>query len=199
MLKKIHKNQPLKVIVTYYILFILISTLVLKLPFIFNEGMSINWLEAFFTSNSSVATSGLTLFNYQEVYNYLGWFVLIILFNLGGMGILVFNTALMLFFGRKLGIRYRYLTKLDVNQNNAHNIGTLAKGVAVAFISVELIGALLIFIFSFGMFPDIASQFMNSLFLSASAVSGSGFYDFSVYVNNFPVIWITIVLMIFYL
>ena len=183
--------------VTYYIIFILIATLLLKLPFIFNEGMSINWLEAFFTSNSSVATSGLTLFNYQEVYNYAGWFVLIILFNLGGMGILVFNTALMLFFGKKLGFRYRYLTKLDVNQSNSHNIGTLAKGVAITFITVELIGAFLIFIFSFGMFPDLASQIMNSLFLSASAVSGSGFYDFSVYINNFPVIWITIVLMIF--
>ncbi|MBL0701482.1 MAG: hypothetical protein JJV90_00015 [Spiroplasma sp.] len=193
----INKGKPIRVVVMYYALFIIGSMFVLKLPFLFQDGMSITWLEAFFTSNSSIATTGLTVFDFQETYNYLGWLALIVLFNIGGMGIIVLNILIMFILGKKLGLRYRNLAKMDINQNGVPNILTIVKGVVIFFLVFEVIGAFLIFIFSFGMYDSFSEHFMNSIFLSASATSGSGFFNFLPYANNYPIRYITMILMTF--
>ncbi len=197
MFKYINKIKPIRLVVIYYALFIIASMFILKLPFLFQEGMSITWLEAFFTSNSSIATTGLSVFDFQETYNYLGWFALIVLFNIGGMGIIVLNILIMFILGKKLGLRNRYLAKMDINQKGVPNILTIVKGVVAFFLVFEIIGGILIFVFSFGMYDTFLEHFMNSLFLSASATSGSGFFDFLPYANNYPIRYVTMVLMTF--
>lgn len=195
MIKKVLHGKTIRTVVFYYVSFILFSTIILKLPFLLNDGQSITWLDAFFTSNSAVATTGLTLFDYTTTYNYLGWFVLIILFNIGGMGILVLNTFVIILFRKKIGYKHRHLAKTDFNQINESSIVSVIKAVVIFFVTFEMIGTLLIFIGAQNEYATFMERFMSSWFLSASAISGSGFFNFTPFINDYYVQWVTIFLM----
>jgi Trk-type K+ transport system membrane component len=195
MIKKILHGKTIRTVVFYYVSFILISTVILKLPFLLNEGQSISWLDAFFTSNSAIATTGLSLFDYTVTYNYFGWLVLILLFNVGGMGILVLNTFVIILFRKKVGYKHRHLAKTDFNQINESSIVSVVKAVVIFFLVFEMLGTILIFLGAGHEYNTFIERFMSSWFLSASAISGSGFFNFTPFINNFYVQWVTIFLM----
>ncbi len=197
MLSKFHKKRPAVIVVGYYIGFILLSTFILKIPFLFQPGENISWLNAFFMSNSAVATTGLGTINYTEVYNYLGWFVYIVLFNIGGMGIIVLNTVIILFLGKKIGYKQRVLAKMDYNQEGDLNIVTVLRNVVTFFLSFELIGILLIYLKIGYMYDNALERFMNAAFMASSAISGSGFYNTVPFKEDYFVQWVLIILMIF--
>ena len=195
MIKKILHGKTIRTVVFYYVSFILLSTVILKLPFLLNPGESISWLDAFFTSNSAVSTTGLTVFDYTTTYNYFGWFVLIILFNIGGMGILVLNTFVIILFGKKIGYKHRHLAKTDFNQLNESSIVSVIKAVVIFFVTFEIIGTILIFIGAQNEYATFMERFMSSWFLTASAISGSGFFNFTPFIGDYYVQWVTIFLM----
>ncbi len=197
MLNKLHSNKPVTVVVVYYVAAILIATLLLKLPIFINQGESVSLLDAFFTSNSAIATTGLVTFDYTTVYNYGGWAVLVILFNIGGMGIIVLNTLLILLLGKKIGFKQRMLAKLDYNQTTHQNIVYVLKHVVKYFLVVEVVCTILIFLKIGYVHDNVLDRFMNALFMTSSAISGSGFYDTTPYSNDYFVQYVLIIGMIF--
>ncbi len=197
MLTKLHEKKPAVIVVSYYIGFILLSTLILKIPFLLQHGQDISWLNAFFMSNSAVATTGLGTIDYTEVYNYLGWFVYIVLFNIGGMGIIVLNTVIILFLGKKIGYKQRVLAKMDYNQDQELNIVTVLRNVVTFFLTFEAIGIVLIYLKIGYMFSNPLDRLMNAAFMASSAISGSGFYNTVPFKDDYFVQWVLIILMIF--
>ncbi len=197
MLTKLHEKKPAVIVVSYYIGFILLSTLLLKLPFLLQQGQNISWLNAFFMSNSAVATTGLGTIDYTQVYNYLGWFIYIVLFNIGGMGIIVLNTVIILFLGKKIGYKQRVLAKMDYNQDQELNIVTVLKNVVTFFLTFEAIGIVLIYLKIGYMFSNPLDRLMNAAFMASSAISGSGFYNTVPFKDDYFVQWVLIILMIF--
>lgn len=190
------KKRPILTIVLTYITFILLCTFILKLPFLLIDGSSITWLESFFTANSAVSTTGLSVVDVYSTFNYLGIIVLIIIFNIGGMGIMVLNTLVLLFIGKKVGYKYRYLAKMDYNQSKSSNIVTILRGVFKIFITIELVGAFLIFLGNGQEYVSIFAKALDSLYLASSAISGSGFYNMVPFAADYFVQWVCIILMI---
>lgn len=190
------RKRPILTIVLAYAAFILLCTVVLKLPFLLIDGSSITWLESFFTANSAVSTTGLSVVDVYTTFNYLGMIVLIIIFNIGGMGIIVLNTLVLLFIGKKIGYKYRYLAKMDYNQSNSSNIVTIVMGVFKIFITVELVGAFLIFLANTQEYVSVFARALDSLYLASSAISGSGFYNMVPFANDYFIQWVCIILMI---
>ncbi len=197
MLAKFNKKKPATIVVLYYIGFIILATFILKLPFLFQNGESASWLDSFFMSNSAVATTGLAVVDYTQVYNYLGWLVYIILFNIGGMGIIVLNTIIILVLGKKIGYKQRVLAKMDYNQDGEVNIVTVLRNVVRFFLAFEIVGIILIFAKIGYMYDNVIDRFMNASFMAASAISGSGFYNTVPYKEDYFVQIVLMVLMIF--
>lgn len=197
MLKLLHKQKPAVIVVSYYIGFILLATLILKLPFLLQVGQEMSWLNAFFMSNSAVATTGLATIDYTQIYNYFGWIVYIILFNIGGMGIIVLNTVIILFLGKKIGYKQRVLAKMDYNQDGELNIVTVLRNVVTFFLTFEVIGIILIYIKIGYMYANPLDRLMNAAFMASSAISGSGFYNTVPFKEDYFVQWVLIILMIF--
>ena len=167
-MKKTMKN-PFTKIVFLYGTFVFVGMFLLHMNIFMKPDKSITMLEALFTSVSSFATTGLSLFDYLEVYNYGGQLLMIIFFNIGGMGIMTMNTLLFVIVGRKIGVKNRLLAKIDLNRTNSKGMVQLIKTIAIMFIVVELIGAILIF-FKIGyMGMGIVERFMTSLFMASSA------------------------------
>ncbi len=197
LVKRLNKKRPAFIVVFYYVAFILLATLILKLPFLLKEGESISWLNSFFMSNSAIATTGLGTIDYTQVYNYAGWVVYIILFNIGGMGIIVLNTIIIYMFGKKIGYKQRILAKMDYNQDKEVNIVSVLKNVVKFFIGFEIVGIILIFLKIGYMYDNVLERFMNAAFMAASAISGSGFYNTVPFSEDYFVQLVLMLLMVF--
>ncbi len=190
-------KRPLLFVSSTYLIFSIVLMLILKTPFVLNEGAELSFLDSFFTSVSALTTTGLSTVDINEVFNYFGWLALIVTFNIGGVGIIVTNTTILLLLGRKIGISNRLLSKLDLNRMDMRDIASITRRVIFIFWSVELIGAVLVFLQLGTSGLQGIDRFMNAWFMSASAVSGSGFYNTVPYVGNYSLQWTLIVLMIF--
>ncbi len=190
-------KRPLLFVSSTYFVFSIIMMFILKLPIMINDGASLSFLDSFFTTVSALTTTGLSTIDVNEVFNYFGWLMMILTFNIGGVGIIVTNTTILLLLGRKIGISNRLLSKLDLNRMDMRDIATITKRVIFIFWSVELIGAALVFLELHGSGLHGIDRFMNAWFMSASAVSGSGFYNTVPYVNNYLLQWTLMLLMVF--
>lgn len=190
-------KRPLLFISCTYLVFSLVMMLVLKLPIMLNPGAEISFLDSFFTSVSALTTTGLSTVDINETFNYLGWLMMIVTFNIGGVGIIVTNTTILLLLGRKIGISNRLLSKLDLNRLDMHDIATITRRIIFIFWSIELTGAILVFLQLGNSGLHGIDRFMNAWFMSASAVSGSGFYNTVPYATNYTLQWTLIFLMIF--
>lgn len=190
-------KNPVINIVLLYIIFVIVGMFVLKFDILLNPGHKMGYIDALFTSISSLATTGLTVVDIGEYYNFLGWIVLIILFNIGGMGIMTINTILFILVGKKIGIKNRMLAQIDSNKIGMNDVVSIIKTIFSIFITAELIGTFLIFLKLNYLDMNIFERFMNSLFMSASAITGSGFYDTVPYKDDYFVLTVLIILMIF--
>ncbi len=196
-MNKLKKINPFAKIVLMYVGLVIGGMFILKLPFLFNKGQSISYLDSMFTSISSFATTGLSVIDVKEVYNYFGWTVLIIFFNIGGMGIMTINTILFLLIGKKVGIQNRYLAKIDQNNLTTEDMVSVLITILKMFLFFEFIGTILVFLKTSYMYPNILERFMNSWFMATSAISGSGFYDTVPFAHDYFVLFILMLLMIF--
>ncbi|MGL5021605.1 MAG: potassium transporter TrkG, partial [Mycoplasmatales bacterium] len=117
------------------------------------------------------------------------------LFNVGGMGIVVLNTLVIILLGKKIGYKHRNLAKTDFNQSQETSIVSVIKAVVIFFLIFELIGTIFIFIGAGHEYVSFHERLMSSWFLSASAVSGSGFFSFTPFSGNNYIQWVTMFLM----
>ncbi len=196
-MNKLKTINPFAKIVLMYVGLVIGGMFILKLPFLFNDGQSISYLDSMFTSISSFATTGLSVIDVKEVYNYFGWTVLIIFFNIGGMGIMTINTILFLLIGKKVGIKNRYLAKIDQNNLTTEDMVTVLVTILKMFVFFEFLGTTLVFLKSSYMYSSILERFMNSWFMATSAISGSGFYDTVPFAHDYFILFILMLLMIF--
>ena len=75
---------------------IFIGTLILLLPGITNKEVNINFIDALFTSTSSVCITGLTVYDIGVSFSHIGQLLILILIQVGGLGIMTISSALVL-------------------------------------------------------------------------------------------------------
>ncbi len=168
--------SPARIIVSSYGLVVLAGTLILKLPKATYE--TISWMDAFFTSASAVCITGLSTVNIAEVFTFEGQLFLLLLIQLGGLGIITIASFLTLFVQRGLKIRNQLLVQELFSSENFSSLTSILKAIiGITFLS-ELIGAVGLY-FSW---RDIGlSEFdriFASVFHSVSAYCNAGFSIF---------------------
>lgn len=194
--KFIRHHNVFRLVIAYIFVFAL-GTVLLKLPIVLNEGYEESWLDAFFMAASSLSGTGLATFDYINGYNYLGWIIMIIFVNIGSVGIIVFNTAILLLIGTKLNIRRLNQIQLDFNQQGVLNVKDIIINVVKYFLIIELVGTILLFCRMGDIFIDPVERFMNALLLASSCIGASGFYDATIISGDPIAIWICNVLMVY--
>lgn len=153
---------------------IALGTLLLMLPFATNRGGGAPFLDALFTSTSAVCVTGLVVQDTATYWSAFGQAVILLLIQVGGLGIVTLTVAVSRFAGRKIGLRSRSTMQEAISAPNLGGIvkltGFIVKTVAV----IEGAGALLIspvFIRDFGFFGGI----WRAVFHSVSAFCNAGF------------------------
>ena len=199
MLKKQKEISPYIIILASFIIIILIGGFLLSLPISTENGQRTNLLEGMFTATSAVCVTGLTVNDVSKVYNLFGKTVIMILIQLGGIGIITFSAIVVMMISKKVGYFTKKLIQEDINANTTFEIQKFVKKVLITVFTIEIIGAAILFLKFIQMF-DYRTAIYYSIFHSISAFCNAGFALFTNNLGDFKdsvIINITISLLIF--
>lgn len=101
MRKKI-KLSPYLLIVLSFAIIIFIGSLLLTLPISSQSGNSLPYIQGLFTSTSAVTVTGLSINNINTSYTIFGQIIILVLIQLGGLGILTASSMIVLLISGKL-------------------------------------------------------------------------------------------------
>jgi Trk-type K+ transport system membrane component len=180
---KITNKNPLKrkelstiqLIVIFYLSALIISTLLLKIPFALQENVTLSFIDALFTSASAISVTGLSVISIKDTFNNFGIFLLCIILQLGGLGVMSLSTFVWIMLGKKVGLRERQLIMIDQNQSNLSGLVQLAKRIFITIITFELIGGIILGFRFLKYFDSSLTAFKHGLFGSISATTNAGF------------------------
>ncbi len=172
-LKKLELNPP-RVLALGFGSLILIGAFLLNLPMAAKNGESIGFINALFTSASSVCVTGLVVVNTAQYWSLFGQIVIICLIQMGGLGFMTMATIVALILGKKITLKERLIIKEQLNQETMSGLVKLTKYVILSTFAIEGIGALLLstrFIPIYGLKKGI----WFSIFHAISAFCNAGF------------------------
>lgn len=174
-IRRIRNLTPAQAIVSYYFLAIGISVGLLNLPGVHQQGVEVTFIDSLFTTVSAVSVTGLTVLNISDTYSTFGIGMLMVILQLGGIGIMSLGTFIWLIVGKKIGLRERQLIMMDHNQHSLSGVVNLIIEIIKILLLIELIGALIL-TFYFTQFYDTFSEaLLQGLFASVSATTNGGF------------------------
>lgn len=161
-----------QIILLSFLCVILIGSVLLSLPISSSNGRALPYIDALFTAATATCVTGLVTVGTAASWSVFGQIVILLLIQIGGLGIITFMTAVMLLFNRKIGISDRLLIQDAFNLNTLSGIVTFVKKVLAGTLTVEGIGAcfyMLVFVPQFG-----AKGIWISVFNSVSAFCNAG-------------------------
>ncbi|WP_186579282.1 TrkH family potassium uptake protein [Aquibacillus kalidii] len=193
--KKVVNLSPPQFLLSIFVVFIFIGTVLLKLPI--STTTTIGWMDSLFTATSAMTVTGLIVFDTGTVFTLFGQIVILALIQIGGLGIMTFAVFIFLILGRKIGFKERLLVSQALNQTSVGGIVSLAKRLFLFSVILETIAAALL---SFRWVPVFGwgEGIYASIFHSISAFNNAGF---SIWQNNLmdyvgdPVVNIVITLL----
>lgn len=171
-MKKRRKFTTTHIILLSFLLAILVGAVLLMLPISSAAGQATPFVDALFTATTATCVTGLVVVPTAVAWSVFGQIVILILIQLGGLGIITVLAGLALVLHRKIRISDSLLLQDAFNLNTLSGLGAFVKKVILGTLIVEGIGALLymtVFVPEFG-----AKGIWVSVFTSVSAFCNAG-------------------------
>ena len=172
MMKKKFSLSTTHIIMLSFLIVILVGSLLLSLPISAANGTAVSYLDALFTATTSTCVTGLVTLPTVTTWSVFGQAVILILIQVGGLGVITIMSALMILLHKRMGIGDRLLLQDAFNLNSLSGIVRFVKRVLLGTFLVEGVGALLymtVFIPEFGL-----KGIWISIFTSISAFCNAG-------------------------
>ena len=171
----IHKHvTSFQIIILGFLSLIILGSLLLMLPFATRDGEGAAFADAIFTATSATCVTGLVVRDTATYWSVFGQGVILILIQIGGMGIVTAAVAFVSVSGRKIGLMQRSTMQEAVSAHHLGGIVRLTKFILKTMVFIEILGAVLLspyFIKDFGVMKGI----WYSVFHSVSAFCNAGF------------------------
>ncbi|NJY61685.1 ATPase [Salinimicrobium sp. CDJ15-81-2] len=193
--------NPAQLFIASFLGMIILGTLLLMLPRATHEGISA--LDALFTATSAVCVTGLIVVDTGTYFTDLGQTIILILIQLGGLGIMTFASYFSYFFRGKSSYEHQIMLKDMTNSEKIGEVFSVLKKIVLLTFAIEFLGAVLIF---FSLESGTVQVFINKVFFSVfHSISGFCNAGFSTLENslyepefqfNYPLQLIIVVLFI---
>ncbi|WP_019122605.1 TrkH family potassium uptake protein [Brevibacillus massiliensis] len=174
---KRRRLSSVQIIVLFYIITVLIATVLLWMPVFHRPGVTISFIDALFTASSAVSVTGLTVVTIHEVFNHAGILLISLLLQIGGIGIMTLGTFFWLVFRQKIGLEQRKWIATDHNRPTLAGLVDLMRNILLLAIFIELAGTILLgsyFLWA-GYHDNWYSAYYHGFFASVSAFTNAGF------------------------
>lgn len=199
-LRKLHLNTA-EILVLGFAVVILLGAILLNLPFASKSGESVGFINALFTSASAVAVTGLVVVDTLTHWTTFGHIVILVLIQIGGLGIITMGTLFALILGRRINFRQRVVMQEAMNKITVNGVVRLAKYILIMTFLVEGIGAIILSTRLIPYADSVGQGIWLSVFHSVSAFCNAGFdlignfQSLTPFVED-PIITITVALLI---
>lgn len=152
---------------------ILLGTFLLMLPFSSRAGVATPFSDALFTATSAVCVTGLVVYDTAAYWSVFGQTVIIILIQIGGMGVITVAASFALISGRRISLMQRSTMQEAISAPKVGGIVRLTSFIIRISLLIELLGAV-------AMAPVFCRDFgpkglWMALFHSISAFCNAGF------------------------
>jgi trk system potassium uptake protein TrkH len=172
------KVSPIQALVLGYVVIILAGSLLLRLPVSSSTGEPQEFIDALFTATSAVSTTGLVVVDTGQYYSFFGQVILLLLFQVGGLGYMAFVVLMIYALGRKLSLVSAVTLKESLSGVTLGNMKKYLKAVFVFTLLFEGAGACFLAVYWLPHFSVSRSVYLG-VFHSVSAFCTSGFSLFS--------------------
>lgn len=155
-----------QVIALGFFLAIMTGSLLLSLPVSSASGHATPFIDALFTATTSVCVTGLVVVQTSAHWSIFGKIVILLLIQLGGLGIVSFTTGIMMVIGQRITLKDRLLLEGAFNLNTLSGLVKFLRKIIKGTFLVELTGALcycFVFIPEFGLGRGIWYSIFNSI------------------------------------
>ena len=193
--------SPFQIIILGFAGVILLGTILLMLPISSVQRVITPFSQALFTSVSAVCVTGLVVYDTATYWSYFGQLVILILIQIGGMGVITVAVFIAIISGKKISLMQRSTMQEAISAFQMGGIVKMTYFIIKGCFLVEFIGACL-------MMPVFCNDFgikgiWMAIFHSISAFCNAGFDIMGSTNNQFAsltvyqgVVWINFVVML---
>jgi trk system potassium uptake protein TrkH len=171
-LQKMIRFNPSQLLVIIFAVGIAAGSALLMLPVSTHE--PIRWIDALFIATSAMTVTGLATVDPGSTFTYTGQFIIAMLIQLGGLGIMSFGVLIFILLGKKIGIKERLVMQTALNQTSIGGVINLVKYLFYFSLSIEFIAMIFL---SFRWIPEYgwSKGLFYSFFHAISAFNNAGF------------------------
>ena len=156
-----------------FVALILLGTLLLKLPRATTGG--ITWVDALFTSTSAACVTGLATIDPATSFTTLGHFIILLLIQAGGLGVMTLTYFIAVMAGQGISLRDRVVIRDMLNEDSLGQTGKVVRRIVLLTFAIEAAGAFGLW-FSWRDVPGAPENlFWHCCFHSISAFCNAGF------------------------
>lgn len=174
MFRLIKKQSPGRIIALGFASVILLGSILLMLPCSIQNGVTVRYVDALYTSTSAVCVTGLIVVDAGNTFTPIGQFFLGLLIQVGGLGVTAMGAGIILTMGRKVNLKGRNLIREAMNLDSGRGLVRFVKSIFVTTLIFELSGAILSFTVFIRDYTPLKAMGI-SLFHSVAAFNNSGF------------------------
>jgi len=187
--------RPTHMIILSFLVIIIIGAVLLSMPWSV-KGNRLNFIDALFTAVSATCVTGLTIVDIGREFTLFGQIVVLILIQLGGLGIMTFSTFFVYVLGRRLSLRERDIIDSTLTHTPVQNIGRLLVKIMMIVFTLESIGAAVLTARFLSYYP-VKKAVYHGVFHAVSAFCNAGFSLYSTSLIKYRSdIWVNSTIMV---
>lgn len=161
------------IILNGFLVALLVGTILLMLPVSSASGNGTDFITALFTATTSLCVTGLVVVPTYAYWSIFGKVIILILIQLGGLGIISFTIGFLIIIGKKISLKERKMMQESYNLDSAQGVLKILRKIFGITVKIEGIGAIL---YSIQFIPEygIVKGICYSVFHSVSAFCNAG-------------------------
>lgn len=169
-------RHPARLITGAFALAVVFGTIVLMLPVARTEPGGASFAEAIFTATSAITVTGLGIVDTATHWSTFGEVVILVLIQLGGLGIMTLASIVLVGLSGRIGLRQRLVAQQEVGVLTLGEVGSVVRAVLRLTLAVEAVAAVVLgvwFLVEYDMPAGRAAW--HGLFHAVSAFNNAGF------------------------
>ena len=170
------KMNPAMMLAISFMGFILVGSGVLMMPRCVQPGVHLSWIDSLFTATSAVCVTGLTTIDVPTTFTSLGQLVIMVLIQVGGLGVMTITSFFALFFMGNTSLYDQVLVRDMVSSKSLASLWSTLLNIFGFTAFIEMVGAVTIFLNIHGTIGlDVSHELLFCVFHSVSAFCNAGF------------------------
>lgn len=168
-----HNLSPQQNLLFGFLSYTLIGCLLLSIPLVQKQSTSL--IDNLFIATSAISTTGLVTVSIFDSYNWVGQLIILLLFQIGGVGYMTFTTYLLLAKSANITSWHRRVIATEFTMPKGFSVKDFLKSVILFTIIIESIGAVCFYIAFKNEGVETTFAVWSSIFHSVSAFCTAGF------------------------